>query len=178
MTPVATNPQTPNQILNPKDIPPRDDRHVYADVSYPTSSRYTLQWLVVPEPGITTIVPNNRDATFKRNTEKPKPSDLLLHYTYGAAAIKCWGHGTEVLKDRANPPRPSAPVQAPIRPSRSSTAGAGTGESDGQATWDEDDVMLFFWGNTRAAKERHLKKVEEIIERMEQWRAGVAEDSV
>jgi hypothetical protein len=29
------------------------------------------------------------------------------------------------------------------------------------AGWDEDDVMLFFWGNSKAAKERHIKKQEE-----------------
>ena len=58
----------------------------------------------------------------------------------------------------------------------SSKAGAGTRElveSESQAMWDEDEVMLFFWGNSQAAKERHLKKVGENIRRMEQWRGGV-----
>ena len=32
-------------------------------------------------------------------------------------------------------------------------------ESEGQAVWDEDDVMLFFWGNSQDPKEPHLKKV-------------------
>ena len=31
-------------------------------------------------------------------------------------------------------------------------------DSEGQESWDEDDVMLFCWGNTPAAKERHRKK--------------------
>jgi hypothetical protein len=56
-------------------------------------------------------------------------------------------------------------------------AGAGAGarlvESEGQTTWDEDDVMLFFWGNTKAAQERHLKKANEDASRIEQWRGGV-----
>ena len=45
-----------------------------------------------------------------------------------------WEHGTEVLKNHANPPRPSMPVQPPIRPLRGPTAAARTGESEGQAT--------------------------------------------
>jgi hypothetical protein len=57
------------------------------------------------------------------------------------------------------------------------TAGAGTlgglVESEGQVMWDEDEVMLFFWGNSQAAKERHLKKVDENTRHMEQWREGV-----
>ena len=50
------------------------------EVSYPPDSRYTLQWLVSD-----------------RFIEEPNPSDLLLHYNYGAAAIKWWGCGIEVL---------------------------------------------------------------------------------
>jgi hypothetical protein len=46
-------------------------------------------------------------------------------------------------------------------------------ESEGQVLWDEDDVMLFFWGNSQAAKQRHLKKVQENTQRMEHWREGV-----
>jgi Fe-S cluster biosynthesis and repair protein YggX len=51
-------------------------------------------------------------------------------------------------------------------------------DSEGQAQWDEDDVMLFFWGNSNAAKDRHRKKLEESTRHMEQWREGVAQDSV
>lgn len=144
------------------------------------------------------MVPNNSDATFRKATKKAKPSDLLLHYTYGAAAVSLWGRGTETLMERATPPRPQVPVPAPTGPKRtkhnredtirkpsdarrtaetgagSSKAGAGTVESEGQVVWDEDEVMLFFWGNSKAAKERHLKKVGENIQRLEQWRGGVA----
>lgn len=201
---VATNPQTPNHILNTKDVPPRHDReHTSEDVCYPSRSRYTLQWLVTPSAYIIATIPNNSDAAFKKYTRKPKPSDLLLHYNYGAAAVKSWGHGTDVLQNLANAPRPPVPVPARTGPSRtihdkgavihkldaarnpsgagaaSSTAGAGAGmgglvESEAQAMWDEDDVMLFFWGNSQAAKERHLKKVSENTRRMEQWRAQVS----
>jgi hypothetical protein len=89
----------------------------------------------------------------------------LLHYDYGAAAVNCWGRGKDVLQKLANPPRPSTPVPAPTEPPKTThdrTAvirkleeagnldGAGTGElveSEGRA-WDEDDVILFFWGTS------------------------------
>ena len=144
------------------------------------------------------MVPNNSDAAFKEYTKKAKPSDLLLHYNYGAAAVKRWGRGKEVLTKLANPPHPPVPGPAPAGPQRtihdraaairkrfqgrsSGGAGAGTGgevESEGQAMWDEDEVMLFFWGNSGAAKERHLKKVAENTRRLEQWRGGLPQVSV
>jgi hypothetical protein len=39
--------------------------------------------------------------------------------------------------------------------------------------WDEDDVMLFFWGNSKPAMERHAKKAQERKENIDEWRAGV-----
>jgi hypothetical protein len=174
---------------------------MHADVGYPTG-RYTLQWLETPEQNAASMatVPNNADAAFKRNTEKPKPSDLLLHYNYGAAAVKRWGRGTKILQNRPNIPRPKRPSRTihdrtvAIRKREearnsggatagSSAAGAGTGlaesECQPEATkWDEDDVMLFFWGNSKAATERHLKKVGENTQRVEQWRGDVPRDSV
>ena len=203
---LATNTQTPNHILDPNDIPPRRGRTFMPNNAiYPTGSRYTLQWLVIPDKPIESVVPNNGDAAFKKCTKKPKPSELLLHYNYGAAAVKCWGRGIDILQNHAKPPRPPIPVPAPVGPSKTThdrnieihkgdqaqashgagagnpTAGAGTGElveSEGQVMWDEDDVMLFFWGNSQAAKERHLKKVQENTQRMEQWREGIPQDSV
>jgi len=161
---------------------------MHADVSYPTG-RYTLQWLQTPVQSVASMVPNNADAAFKINTNKPKPSDLLLHYNYGAAAVKRWGRGTEILQNRPNLPRP-----APTGPSRTvhdrtvairkrgvarNLGGASAGNTAGaEAKWDEDDVMLFFWGNSKAATERHVKKVGENTRRIEQWRGGVPQDSV
>lgn len=202
----ATNHQTPNHILKTKDIPPRHKRtDLASDVSYPPRRRYTLQWLEDPGPVDMNMIPNNSDATFKKATRESTPSDLLLHYTYGATAVRRWGRGMETLTKLATPPRPQVPVPAPPGPKRtihdraatiakrskgqstgetgagSSTAGAGTGglvESEGQVVWDEDEVMLFFWGNSKAAKERHLKKVGENTQRLEQWRGGVAQVSV
>jgi len=166
------------------------------DMSYPPRKRYTLQWLVNTDATTETIIPNNADAAFKKGTRKQKPSDLLLHYDYAATAIKCWGHGMAVLRNRVKPPRPSVSVAPTIRKSdaaraaaaaaagggggRNSTNGAGAGgliETAGQAEWDENDAILFFWGNTPAAKERHLKEVDENTRRMEQWRKGVPQVS-
>jgi hypothetical protein len=49
-------------------------------------------------------------------------------------------------------------------------------ESEGQEKWDEDDVMLFLWGNSQAAKERHADEVAEESEKIEQWRRGVSQE--
>ena len=156
-------------------------------VCYPDHDRYTLQWL---NPDLilasSAMAPNNGDAAFKKHTRKPKPSELLLHYNYGAAAVKCWGRGEELLLNLAKPPRPPRPAQLPAATIHDRDAGgaaagnaaaaAGTGEmveSEDKVMWDEDDVMLFFWGNSQAAKERHRKRVNENTERMEKWRDAV-----
>ena len=47
------------------------------------------------------------------------------------------------------------------------TAGASKGTAR-TAAWDEDDVMLFFWGNLRVATERHHKMREAERENLEQ----------
>jgi len=197
--------KTPNPILSTTDIRERHKRPIMPEnVAYPAQQRYTLQWFVTPDVFLTPVIPNNGDATFKRQTKRPKPSDLLLHYNYGAAAIKQWGHGIQTFKQRTNPPRPPVPIAAPMGPQktmhdRNTTiqkrnvardadgvgasnpmAGAGTGgmvDSE-HARWDEDDVMLFLWGNSMAATERHHKKQEESTQRMEQWRASVRQVSV
>lgn len=123
---------------------------------------------------------------------------MLLHYNYGAAAVKIWGRNTAVLERLTTPPRPQEPIPAEAGPSTyvhdrtiaiqkreeaknraeaGTRAGAGLVESEGPATWDEDDVMLFFWGNTKAAQERHLKKANEDARHIEQWRGGVPQGS-
>jgi hypothetical protein len=85
------------------------------NVSYPTDARYTFQWIVAPKNlYILNRYPNNNDAAFL-NQELPKPEDLLLHYNYGAAAVKQWGRNTSVLNNRPDVPRPPAPVPAEMR---------------------------------------------------------------
>jgi len=172
------------------------------------------------------MIPRNSDAAFKIRTRVSKPSDLLLHYNYGAAAIKMWGHGKEVLQKHAKPPCPPLPKPVEMGPSRTThdrkstiqkhernvkrggggnatagpsrttrtcrtrgrdtdVVGGGNGpgiegivDLEAQAPWDEDDVMLFLWGNSNASKDRHRKKLEESTQHMEQWREGVAQVSV
>lgn len=145
--------------------------------------------------------PDNSDAAFRNHSRAHKPSPLLLHYNYGAAAIKNWGHGKEVLKKLIpKPPHPEVPV-TPLTPPAGPSytkhgrgitvaklkaardpggVGGGTGglvESEDQE-WDEDDMMLFLWGNTQAAKDRHLEKASKDARRIEQWRGDVPQGSV
>ena len=125
----------------------------------------------------------------------PKPADLLLHYNYGAAVVKKWGRNVGVLANRPNIPRPSVLVPAALGSTvdndRSvviqkwaaamSKGGQGVGsESEGAAAdsevqkeWDEDDVMLFLWGNSKQAREWHAQREREHNEYMESWRAAV-----
>jgi hypothetical protein len=144
------------------------------------------------------MIPDNSDAAFSTQTNLPKPSDLLLHYNYGAAAVKMWGHGIDVLRDNTAAPRPPTPqpvkmelsrsihdrtmtikkskkapnlkrgggrnpTAGPSRPTRrahqrdtnggNAVGGPGIEDSEDQARWDEDDVMLFLWGNSNASKD-------------------------
>ncbi|KAF5380122.1 hypothetical protein D9615_006287 [Tricholomella constricta] len=193
--------ETPNHILETTDVHPQHHQtYMSPTVSYPSRDRYTLQWLINEDSHL----PNNLGAAFKTGSRKPKPSGLLLHYNYGVAAVKHWGHGTDLLTRLANPPRPSKPVPPLAGPSKSihdrtiaitkrgrsqgiresrgghggrgKKATAGDGEMV-EASWDADDVVLFLWGNSPVAKEHHRKKVEETTRRMETWRAGVAQGS-
>jgi hypothetical protein len=168
------------------------------DISYPSGKRYTLQWLTEADPEtIQTVAKNNADAAFKKNTTEPTPSELLLHYNYGAAAVKMWGHGRGVLQHRTNIPRPATRTLAPMGPERvrhdksiaiqkleaaqrGDQSGGGSaaardwdgevlGAKQEQIGWDEDQLMLFF----AAAAERHRKKQDESTQNMEQWRRRV-----
>lgn len=158
-------------------------------VRYPTNARYRLNWLKTPDNVTLLVIPNNGDAAFKTSTSKPKPSDILLHYNYGAAAIEWWGQGVDFLQNRSNPPRPPVPVQVEMGPPRTkhdraitiNDVGTEAGDmmdSEGQAQWDEDDVMLFLQGNSKALKDRSLKRKEKSTQRMEQWRKGASQVSV
>jgi hypothetical protein len=192
--------QTPNRILETNDVPDRRIRYLLDGTSYPISSRYTLQWLAAHHPVLQSFFPNNSDAAFV-SRHKPKPSDLLLHYNYGAAAVKHWGRNQVVLDNRPGLPRPQAPETAAMGPTKSvgdrttttdklakfrtqgippQPAGIGGGTGSAAATdskepgWDEDDVMLFFWGNSMPSMERHGKKEQERKENINKWRAGTA----
>ncbi|KAI9566237.1 hypothetical protein HD554DRAFT_2279022 [Boletus coccyginus] len=93
--------KTPNPILKMNDVPnqPRKISLPYSS-SYPHGSRYSLQWLATDYESLRRFshaaLPSNSDAAFISH-HKPKPSDLLLHYNYGAAAVKYWGRNCAVL---------------------------------------------------------------------------------
>ena len=167
--------QTPNPILETTDVPERCQRRIDVEmnVSYPTGSRYTLQWIVTPRETILYHFPNNNDATFM-NQELPKPADVLLHYNYGAAVVKHWGKNASVLTNRPDVPRLPVPVQGGqgAGSKRKSSKGAAA-DLEAQDTWDEDDVILFLWGNSKAAGERHAQREQERTAYLEDWRAAV-----
>ncbi|KAJ7211111.1 hypothetical protein C8J57DRAFT_1606022 [Mycena rebaudengoi] len=144
---------------------------------------------VTPFTGWTTPpqnrIRNNSDATFRKYTHIPKPSPMPLHYNYGAAAVKWWGHGKSHLEisNRPTMPRPSVPVTAatgPIRTKRTAaqldssiqkratrnTGGSGSGPRESEAARDEevmdpDEVVMFFWSENPAALERRKRDAED-----------------
>lgn len=177
--------KTPNFVLGVDDIPPRHDRALDDEVKYPDALRYTLQWLQ-GSAREQAVVPNNSDATFRKYTHIPKPSPLLLHYNYGAAAVKWWGHGANShlgILNRPTMPRPNVPVPSamgPIRTERSgaqletsiqkrtmgNVGGSGSGHKDREAAqegevMDPDDIVMFFWSRNPAAVERRKREAED-----------------
>ncbi|KAG7442237.1 uncharacterized protein BT62DRAFT_955169 [Guyanagaster necrorhizus] len=202
---------TPNPILKTTDIPDRHQRRLADDVSYPRNSRYTLQWITTPSTFARERTPDNNDATFANRRQKP--ARLLLHYRYGAAAVKNWGKNVAVLIQYHQPNRPLVPTPAPMGPSKAKHVrsvsikkrekrrreeereGAGAGmeqaggrneggtsaatavESEAQDIWDEHDVMLFFWGNSKAAQERRAKEEADHRQYLEKWRSGIPRNS-
>jgi hypothetical protein len=183
------------------DIPDRYTRRVMGKgLTFPDNDRYTLQWLVTPPETSLWVFPNNNDATVQDQT-LPKPSDLLLHYNYGAAAVKQWGKNVSVLTERPGVPRPLELVPAPMGPGktanehlrsikkrnavtskegkgsrkrRKTLSGARDTDSDSvQHSWDEDDVVLFFWGNSKVAQERRVREEQERGRHVKEWRDAV-----
>jgi hypothetical protein len=144
------------------------------------------------------LFPNNRDAVFE-SFHINMPADTLLRYNYGAAAVKQWGKNIDILSTREGLPRPQIPEVLPVGPEKGvndrmtainklalarGEAGqvqpADDGDGEGSAAladseqlkWDEDDVMLFFWGNSKASVERHAKAEREREQNINEWRKG------
>ncbi|KAI0248995.1 hypothetical protein BJV78DRAFT_1130395 [Lactifluus subvellereus] len=191
--------KTPNHVLSIEDMPVRHERNLVDEVDYPASARFTLHLL---EDGPrrahkeSNFPWNGRDAVFKTGTNLPKPSDLLLHYSYGAAAVKRWGQPRRFLSDCKNVPCPQAAVApGPSGPSTTvhdrsgvttrkrerapDTAGSSKGKRphpetwravDGSTGWDGDEWMLFFCSNTKRARERH----QELSSRINKWASEVS----
>ncbi|KAJ7925799.1 hypothetical protein B0H13DRAFT_1113789 [Mycena leptocephala] len=196
--------KTPNLVLRVDDVPARHPRALTQNIKYPDGQRYTLQWLHGSAEE-RAVVPNNSDATFKKQSRTPKPSPMLLHYNYGAAAVKWWGHGANShlgISNRPTMPRPSVPVPAATGPTRTkrtpaqldasiqkratgNMGGSGSGPRESEAARDEevmdpDEIVMFFWSQNPAARERRKREAEdrkreeeERASRMEQWRESV-----
>ena len=113
--------QMPNPILEMDDVP-KQCRIVplLPGSSYPHGSQYSLQWLI-DYPPLHRIshcaLPSNSDAAFVSH-HKPKPSDLLLHYNYGVAAVKHWGRNHDVLGNCPGLPRPQPSETVAMSPTK------------------------------------------------------------
>jgi len=126
--------QTPNHVLATDDVPVNGDRIFMSGTQCPLDVRYTLQLIDYGISGQTrtaleTMCKLGGDAAFKIETNLPKPSGLLLHYNYGAAAIKHWGQHQDLLRSGNGPPGPPAPPPGlgpdPTNPSGPSTSAQG-----------------------------------------------------
>lgn len=194
---------TPNLVLDVNDVPPHPARTLGRDTEFPDMQRYSLQWLQGDSPQLLLYYPNNTDAAFRRHTHIPRPSPALLHYNYGAAAVKWWGQGQEHLgiSNRPTMPRPSVPVPAATGPTRTkrtgnasiprrgpgNVGGSGSGPQDSEVPLEEevidaDDVVMFLWAQNPAALERRKlvaeeqkREREERARRMGQWRESVVD---
>ncbi|KIJ31519.1 hypothetical protein M422DRAFT_234529 [Sphaerobolus stellatus SS14] len=191
--------KTPNLMLAMNDIPATHQRLVVPNMAYPTTERYTFQWLNAERmayPPALLYQPDNNDAKFRTPSAGVKPSPLLLHYRYGATAVKQWGKNTMVLNNHPGLRRPPKPETLPLGPSRTrhdhgsvparrqaeaerlaKLQGAGSSglqESAMEEPFDEHDVMLFFWGNTPAARERRAQSEKDRKEYIERWQASTA----
>ena len=163
-------------MLQPEDVKPRSALYqLNPGTEYSDGSRYTLQWIVPsPSPADNMFAPNNADARFVTGTSIPKPSDLLLHYNFGAAVVKYWCCNQDILVERPNILRPRP--EDLISKKRDVHEPGGSGGPVEGGGWDEDDVMLFFWGNTPQARARRTKEEGEKNTAIDQWRASVRVD--
>src|SRR6266705_895682 len=104
-------------MLNIDDVQTNNHRDIRAGTGYSERERFTLQLIDILEGLDLSIVEQwcqvGRDAVFSTGTQMAKPSGLLLHYNYGAAALKWWGHHTDILQSQDAPHPPPAPAPAP-----------------------------------------------------------------
>ena len=101
------------------DVRSNNQRRFRAGTGYPKGERFSLQLIEISDALDRSIVEQlcqvGCDAAFSTGTQIAKPSSVLLHYNYSAAAVKWWGHHTDILRSQ-NPPHPApAPAPAPRR---------------------------------------------------------------
>ena len=182
-------------MLGTDDIPNRVPRRtIRPTTEYPEGQRFTLQSIEILEDDLERGVVVDAykvgcDAVFSRNTPISKPSDILLNYNYGAAAVKWWGHHTALLQSRAPRPnlrpRPAATTSVAVKKreghSKSQSSQkkrvldpSAADESKPWESWDEDDWMFYCMLNTKAARERQQAVQEESSSNVRAWAQEVA----
>jgi hypothetical protein len=96
------------------DVRSNNQRQIRAGTGYPEGERFTLQLIEISYAFDRSIAEQiyhvGCDAAFSTGTQIAKPSGVLLHYNYGAAAVKWWGHHTDILRSQ-NPPHPAPAPQ-------------------------------------------------------------------
>lgn len=97
--------QTPNPALETVDVPCCHELS-----NPPPTRRYTFQHIAAPP-----VFPlSHTDIPFPGQDEDPAP--FLLHYHYGAAALKWWGRQAKLLMNRSNPYNPPPRPAPEMRP--------------------------------------------------------------
>ncbi|GJJ06159.1 hypothetical protein Clacol_000348 [Clathrus columnatus] len=140
-------------------------------------------------------------ATTPASLTLPRPSALLLNYNFGVAAVENWGHNKSLLYNCLGVQRPErgavamGPSRVPGKEGRKSLAEKRKREDDEQkqdkagrsstsqntrtqqddegGEYDAEDIVLFFWGNSKAARERHQRKEENLRDSVEEWKSSV-----
>lgn len=199
-------------MLACNDVPIVAGRILTAGTQFPPNERFTLQLIdcalqSLPAPTreeLERVCKFGQDAAFRSDSDLPKPSGVLLHYNYGAAAVKFWGHNKDSLQCGTAPARPppapppgsdttylSGPstsihdqsVAIRKRQANDNTALAGSSkkrkgkarEQDHDDEWDEDDCVMFFWSTSKVARERRRAAEEEFSGHMKMWASGVSD---
>ncbi|KAF7306319.1 hypothetical protein MIND_00423100 [Mycena indigotica] len=182
--------KTPNLVLGVEDIPispphsrPRDG------IEYPSHERYTAQWLVY-DPDSNNELPKAMDAMFNATSTLDKPSQILLDYNYGVAALARWlvKEDTHLLNVNSPnqrgalglPSRPISPSPAPLGPQRSRrTSPQHQAAIDKRNAWaarieEAENIVFRLWmgSHPEVAAQIHQEH-EDGAERLEQWRLGV-----
>ncbi|KZS88729.1 hypothetical protein SISNIDRAFT_530977 [Sistotremastrum niveocremeum HHB9708] len=143
--------KTPNEILTTTDIHSSKHPNPNTDSFNPPHSRCTLHWLGNPSPPTAAAYPNCRDATFSTSTLNPSsfPSDILLHYVYGASALYKWGKHMDILTTQERFPRPDQlPTKAFDRIRHRTESGLSShpriseGDDDSESEWDSESSYV------------------------------------
>jgi hypothetical protein len=157
--------------------------------------RFTAQWLV-SDPKLERGLVNNTDAAFKTwSRSNLFPSELLLDYNYGAAAVKLWGRGRHTLVDHVfQRPLKAIPITQPVfkemdagaraelalKRDLSALTGSGAEHMQGgdAEELDEDDILMLFAASTPAARARRERDRRKLAESVQHWTRSVAECSI